>query len=192
MSSPSTMPRSLTAAVGLGAVVADQVRRLPHRLRSVPPGAVALARSAGLTCQAQYSEMAERGRRVLGDTLPAGETTTRQATGTVPQPGAAEPVGRPEQELAARTPGALLDHDALSLPDFDHLTVPELRGRIRPLDLADLTHLRDYERTHADRLPVLTLLETRMTTLADQPEPPDPAQPPEPARPPELAQPDTT
>jgi len=165
MDSPSTMPRSLTAAIGLGAVVADEVRRLPRRLRSVPPGAVALARSAGAACQARYAEMAERGRRVLGDTRPAGETATRQATGTVPPP------------------GALLGHDALSLADFDHLTVPELRSRIRPLGLADLTELRDYERAHADRLPVLTLLDTRMTTLADQPEPPEPEQPPEPAQP---------
>jgi hypothetical protein len=90
--------------------------------------------------------------------------------GTVPPPGAAEPVFLPpdvQRDVAARTPGALLDHDDLPLADFDHLTVPQLRGRIRRLDIGDLVQLRDYERAHADRLPVITVLENRIAALVD-------------------------
>jgi hypothetical protein len=64
------------------------------------------------------------------------------------------------------TAGAVVAHDELPLADFDHLTLPQLRGRIRRLDLAELVQLRDYEHTHADRLPVLTILDNRITALS--------------------------
>ncbi|HYT10529.1 MAG TPA: hypothetical protein VEL73_07695 [Mycobacteriales bacterium] len=84
--------------------------------------------------------------------------------------GRTEPVVVPEAvraEVAGLTPGDRLAHDELPLPDFDHLTVPQLRGRLRTLELVELVQLRDYERAHAERLPVLTLLENRIAKLAE-------------------------
>lgn len=63
------------------------------------------------------------------------------------------------------TPGEVLSHDELPLPDFDHLTIGALRTRIRALDLEALVQLRSYERVHANRLPVITALENRIAKV---------------------------
>jgi hypothetical protein len=65
-------------------------------------------------------------------------------------------------------PGEALSHDELPLADYDHLTLGELRARIRRLGVADLVQLREYEHAHADRLPVVKAFDSRLATLAKQ------------------------
>lgn len=76
----------------------------------------------------------------------------------------ADPVA-PAGEVAE---GARIDHADLPLADYDHLTLGSLRGRLRRLDPVDLGTLRDYERAHANRLPVVTMLENRLRKLAEE------------------------
>ncbi len=65
--------------------------------------------------------------------------------------------------------GPLRSHAELPLADFDHMTMGSLRGRLRGLDAVALVQLLDYERAHASRLPILTLLQNRLRkTLTDQ------------------------
>ena len=61
--------------------------------------------------------------------------------------------------------GESLHHDELPLPDYDHLPLGSLEGRIRSLDADGLTALLDYERAHGDRLPVTQLLERRLEAV---------------------------
>ena len=65
----------------------------------------------------------------------------------------------------------------LPLPDYDHLPVGSLTSRIRMLDVQDLTTLLDYERAHANRIQVVTVMESRLSGLKDgaQPSGGDPA-----------------
>ncbi len=56
-------------------------------------------------------------------------------------------------------------HDELPLPDYDHLPVGSLQGRIRSLDADALAALLAYERAHGDRLPVVQVLETRLEAV---------------------------
>ena len=67
-------------------------------------------------------------------------------------------------EVAAAA-GAVLDHDELPLPDFDHMTVGQLRGRLRTLDLVSLVQLRDYEEAHANRLQIVAMLNNRIAKV---------------------------
>ncbi len=60
-------------------------------------------------------------------------------------------------------------HDDLPLADYDHLTLGSLRGRLRSLDLPQLVQLRSYEKAHADRLPIMTMLDNRIAKLAAEP-----------------------
>jgi hypothetical protein len=93
----------------------------------------------------------------------------------VPPLGRTEPVEIPDdvlEDVAQLTPGSELTHADLPLPDFDHQTVPQLRGRLRTLALPELVQLRDYEQAHAGRLPVLTLLDNRIAKLTEEPAPP--------------------
>ena len=141
-------PAPLAAAVGLAAEAADQLRKLPSLLDAA---------------RERYDELALHGRDVLSghrtaDPVPAPvavdvvlEPATEPPT-PVPPLGRTEPVLIPDDvldEVAQLTPGDELDHADLPLPDFDHQTVPQLRGRLRTLDLPELVQLRDYEQAHA-------------------------------------------
>jgi hypothetical protein len=62
-------------------------------------------------------------------------------------------------------------HDELPLPDYDHLPTGTLPSRISGLNEADLTQVLAYERAHANRLPVIQILEHRLTALQNGAEP---------------------
>jgi hypothetical protein len=178
----------IAAAVGLVATAADGVRQLPRVLGSARRRYDELAEHG-------RDVLAGRGSAVAFDDAPGPVAVpVTDAPGSwrdavdedelldaqpaspvpaVPEPpiGRTEPVLLPEDvqdDVAQLTPGADLAHADLPLPDFDHLTVPQLRGRIRRLELVELVQLRDYEQAHAHRLPVLTLLDNRIATLLEQ------------------------
>ena len=73
------------------------------------------------------------------------------------------------ERVSATVGGVVLEHDQLPLPDYDHMTLGSLRGRMRSLDLPELVQLRDYEKAHADRLPIVTMLDNRIAKLAADP-----------------------
>src|SRR4051794_18293549 len=56
-------------------------------------------------------------------------------------------------------------HDQLPLPDYDHLPIGSLEGRIRALDAEGVAALLAYEREHGDRLPAVNLLQRRLEGL---------------------------
>jgi len=73
----------------------------------------------------------------------------------------------------------MTEHDQLPLPDYDHLPVGGLTTRIRTLDAQGVETLLEYERAHANRLQVVTVMENRLSSLRDgaQPSGGDPAAP---------------
>ena len=73
----------------------------------------------------------------------------------------------------------MTQHDQLPLPDYDHLPVEGLTSRIRTLDADGLQTVLAYEREHANRLQVVTMMENRLSALRDgaQPSGGDPAAP---------------
>lgn len=66
-----------------------------------------------------------------------------------------------EEKAEPRVPA----HEALPLPDYDHLPVGSLEHRIRTLDEAGVRDVLAYEEAHAHRLPVLELLRHRLGQL---------------------------
>lgn len=57
--------------------------------------------------------------------------------------------------------------DQLPLPDYDHLPVGSLEGRVRSLDSEQLADLLAYEEAHGNRLPVVQVLRTRLDAVRD-------------------------
>jgi hypothetical protein len=51
------------------------------------------------------------------------------------------------------------------LPNYDELSVPSLRARLRNLDVTQVRQLAEYERAHAARTEVLTMFERRIAKL---------------------------
>ena len=55
--------------------------------------------------------------------------------------------------------------DDLPIPDFDNVSLGSLRARLRSLSPEDLVTLREWEQAHANRLPVITLLDNRIAKV---------------------------
>lgn len=96
---------------------------------------------------------------------------TGRANGTEPAP-APTPLQQLEEfsvpeEIGAQA-GGLKDAKDLPLEDFDHISAPQLRGRLRRLDRVQLVQLLDYERAHAHRVPIVVMLENRLAKLLEQ------------------------
>jgi hypothetical protein len=63
------------------------------------------------------------------------------------------------------------DRNSLPLEDYDHVPLGDLTSRVRSLDADGISALIVYEREHAKRTPVLTMLEARLTALREGAEP---------------------
>jgi hypothetical protein len=85
-----------------------------------------------------------------------------EATGSGEAAVTAVPSGQTEAEpaVAPATPGT-----SLPVPNYDSLTVPSLRARLRNLDPAQLRMLLDYEKANAGRPELLTMFERRIAKL---------------------------
>ena len=57
------------------------------------------------------------------------------------------------------------NRDELPLPDYDHLPIGSLEGRVRSLDADALQTLLNYEQARGNRLPVVQLLEHRLEAV---------------------------
>ena len=77
---------------------------------------------------------------------PGGRTTSRLAA--IPSRGAAAPAA-----------------GDLPVPNYDELSVPSLRARMRSLNAAQLQVLIDYESSHASRAAVLAMFERRLAKV---------------------------
>ena len=62
-------------------------------------------------------------------------------------------------------------HDDLPLPDYDQMSLGDLRSRIRSLDADELNAVMTHEAGHAARVPVLEILEARSRELEAGAEP---------------------
>ncbi len=126
----------------------------------------------------ELEERVEDGRAVASVPDPAPSPDPEQPKGT-PTPKATEPdstridtaataevVAAVEAAASAVTVPSDLSADDLPLADYDHLTLGALRGRLRSLDVEQLVALRTYEKSKADRLPVVTMLDNRIAKLA--------------------------
>jgi len=71
----------------------------------------------------------------------------------------------------------MTQHDELPIPDYDHLQTGALTSRIRTLDATGLETLLAYERSHANRIQVVSAMQHRLGSLKEgaQPSGGDPA-----------------
>jgi hypothetical protein len=79
-----------------------------------------------------------------------------------------------------RMPGQSVGMDQLPIPDYDQLSLNELRHRIRGLEEGQLQGLFEHEEAHGNRIPVLEVLHARLKELRHgaEPSPGDPSNAP--------------
>jgi hypothetical protein len=141
------------------------------RLTSVATGDEATSPGAGTTSTAD-----KPAKPTKAATKPAKAAAKTAATATrapADPPLAAVEAGAPgvateqveqlTEQLSVREPQS---RDELPIPDFDNVSLGSLRARLRSLSVEQLIALREWEQAHAHRLPVITLLDNRITKVA--------------------------
>ncbi|HVM27567.1 MAG TPA: hypothetical protein VM433_07835 [Mycobacteriales bacterium] len=122
----------------------------------------------------QVQQAGQAAAEATQDQLPEAEQPKGEATPKATQPddtpvetaASSDVVDTVEEVVASTSAPEVTDHDELPLPDYDHMTLGALRGRLRSLTTEQLVQLRDYEKAHAKRLPVVTMLDNRIAKLA--------------------------
>jgi len=109
-------------------------------------------------------------RLLSADDLDDGRVIVAQAA--PPEAQAAPPQAQTAPPQAQAAPpqaqvSAELEFDAVELPlgNYDNLTLPSIRARLRGLDVEQLRVLAAYERSHAERPEVLGMFERRIERL---------------------------
>lgn len=131
--------------------------------------AKANAKQASTSAKKQLQDQAEATRAVQEtlpdtDTAPVAAPASRGRVDSAAAPEVVEQVEKIAQNVDAPL---ITDHSELPLADYDHMTLGSLRGRLRSLDMQQLVQLRDYEKSKADRLPVITMLDNRIAKLSN-------------------------
>lgn len=79
------------------------------------------------------------------------------------------PAPAADSDSGAGTADADADADGPNiLPDYQEMTIPQLRARLRKLELQDLRTLLEWETSHANRPPFVTMLSNRITTVTHE------------------------
>jgi hypothetical protein len=106
-------------------------------------------------------------RLITADEARADAPATAEESGppavSEPQPTAA--AAEKDTPASAAEPEAGPAEPAPPLPNYDQLSIASLRARLRNLDVTQVRGLVEYERGHAGRTDVLTMLERRIAKL---------------------------
>lgn len=86
------------------------------------------------------------------------------AKGPAAEPTTKTPTPKPTETPTAKRAGAARP----PIPDYDKLSIPSLRARLRGLDMVQVQRLLDYERAHARRSDVITMYERRLKKLIEE------------------------
>jgi hypothetical protein len=155
------LPLTVRLAAGLAVTAVEQARKLPGQLAGLPVTVVSEALRVSMRVQQQVTELAIKGDEVLSVLRPAEPepewATFDEDEPETPPAQAEDPWAEEEQALAAEPPAVL--------PNYDELSLAQLRARLRTLTADDLEQLLAHERTHAARPEFTGMLTRRIANL---------------------------
>jgi len=94
----------------------------------------------------------------------AGHGAVASETGEVDEADVAYALTSPHSTATGARPGAA-SLTPSALPEYDELSLAQLRGKLRGLSLPQLANLLEYEHLHQDRPAFVTLLSNRISTV---------------------------
>ncbi|QFZ16711.1 lipid droplet-associated protein [Saccharothrix syringae] len=158
------LPLPVRLAAGLAVTAVEQARKLPQQLVGLPVTVVSEALQLSMRVQQRVTELAIKGDDVLAVLRPAEQEPEWATfdedfdeTGADADAPAGDPWAEEERALAAEPPAVL--------PDYDGLSLSQLRARLRALSVDDLEQLLAHERTHAARPEFTGMLTRRIANL---------------------------
>lgn len=183
----SSLPFPVRVVAGLVVSAVEEARDLPRTVVGLPITAVSRVLQLSMRAQQVVTELAIKGDTALDGMRPVEEAPSwARFDDDLDRDGPALPAApRRRPQLVDDTS---LEHGALSgrtngaarpaapaapatpdaLPGYETMTIAQLRGKLRSLDLEQVTELLAWESAHADRPPFVTMLSNRITTLTAQ------------------------
>jgi hypothetical protein len=185
----SPLPLPVRVAAGLVASAVEQARELPRLVVELPVTAVSQALQASMRVQQKVTELAIKGDQALSTLRPVEERPGWATFDDEDEQAASgngaravtelRPHHRPEPDPPADTavaesdihehtePAAPETSGPNALPGYQELTIPQLRGRLRFLSADDLRALLEWETSHENRAPFVTMLSNRITAVTE-------------------------
>ncbi|MFJ8817200.1 MULTISPECIES: lipid droplet-associated protein [Amycolatopsis] len=187
------LPLPLRVAAGLAVTAAERARDLPKTLLGLPVTVISGVLQFSMRMQQHVTELAIRGDDALASLRPV-EDAPSWATFDEDLP-ADQPAEQPRPDRNGHRPDAVLaevgdspweqeeralgeehvegefDSPAgtgegpLDLANYDELTLPQLRARLRRFSLEELEELLEYERAHENRAQFVGMLARRITNV---------------------------
>jgi hypothetical protein len=188
---PAQALRAVFSGIGQVLLVADRIKSRaaePEHAQPAPAEPVPQPSATTVRDETRWRSLDETGnvRLIPGEDTPKAKPATTPPVPEMPEsfevsevaevapepPVTSEPAAVTEQtstesSVTPEAPATTPEAPAISLPvpNYDTLTVPSLRARLRNLDPAQLHTLIDYEKAHAGRADVLTMFERRVAKL---------------------------
>lgn len=189
-----SIPLPVRVAAGLAVTAVEQARTLPTKLAGLPVTVASQALQVSMRVQQQVTELAIRGDEVLASLRPVEETPEwatfdedleengdrydfskpsafdRVEESTEPDLSSPNGFSSPDPWVAEERAIAE-ETEARSIADaenYDDLSLPQLRARLRRFSVSELTELLEYERAHANRPSFVGMLTRRIATVRDQ------------------------
>jgi len=180
-----SLPLPVRVAAGLAATAVERTRRLPDQLVGLPITLASQALQLSMRVQQQVTELAIKGDEALGslqgpegdeqqpswatfdeDEPPARSASAFDRAGEQAREQSREQAGeqepQPREPSPLRAEGAAVAADAPPVGNYDELTLPQVRGKLRSLTAAEVAELLDYEQAHAQRPEFLRMLSNRL------------------------------
>ncbi|XVV04670.1 lipid droplet-associated protein [Actinosynnema sp. CA-248983] len=161
------LPLPVRLAAGLAVTAVEQARKLPQQLAGLPVTVVSEALQLSMRVQQTVTELAIKGDDALAVLRPVEdepEWATFDEDEEFDEP-EDEPVEEPAHDPWEAEERALAAEPPAALPNYDELTLPQLRARLRTLSADDLRQLLEHERTHAGRPEFTGMLARRIANL---------------------------
>jgi len=154
--------------MGLVVTALERACKLPEQLADLPVTAASRAVQAGMRVQQHLTELAIKGDQVFSLLRPVEDTPAWARFDEDDEP------QQPDTEASAPTADEVGTTDEASLapsalPEYDTLSIAQLRGKLRELSLPQLAELLEYEHLHQDRPAFVTLLSNRISTVRSHP-----------------------
>ena len=157
------LPFAVRVAAGLAAVAVDEARKLPDQLAGLPVTVASQAFQLSIRVQQQLAGLAVKGDDALATLRPVEE---KPEWATFDEDESDDLWMQEEQALAEQPPP---QNKGIALPDYEQLSLAQVRGKMRRLSLTELEALLDYEREHDARPSFITMLTRRIDTVRNQP-----------------------
>lgn len=157
-----SLPLPVRVAAGLVVTAADCGRHLPNYVLGLPITVASQALQVSMRIQQQVTELAIKGDEALS----GWRVTDQPEWATFDEDHASEQHTTAADDNITADEAAEDDDGPARVPsDYDELTLPQLRGRLRRLSASELVAMLDYERSNAARPEIIRMLTNRLDKL---------------------------